>query len=183
MRYLNLFVNYSYQWMPEIEDFPAGATINDVNWPAENRFNAGLNFNYSKWLGNFSVNYTDEAYWQDVLDARFAGTTDAFTLVNGAIGYRWCNDKIVTSLKLTNIANQEVQQHIFGDVMRAAGRRRGSLRFLSATPRRRSSSAGPQVRAFQPAVARPRGRRPRRPSLRSSSSRDVSGRLHLWPDV
>jgi hypothetical protein len=64
------------------------------------------------------VNYTDEAYWQDVLDARFAGTTDAFTLVNGAIGYRWYNDKIVTSLKLTNIANQEVQQHIFGDIMR-----------------------------------------------------------------
>ena len=116
--YLNLFVNYSYQWMPEIDDFPAGVTINDVNWPAENRFNAGLNFTYEKWLGNFSVNYTDDAYWQDVLDARFAGTTDAFTLVNGAIGYRWFNEKIVTSLKLTNIGNQEVQQHIFGDIMR-----------------------------------------------------------------
>jgi outer membrane receptor protein involved in Fe transport len=116
--FLNLFVNYSYQWMPEIEDFPAGATINDVNWPAKNRFNAGFNFTYEKWLGNLSVNYTDEAFWQDVLDARFAGTTDAFTLVNAAVGYRWFNDKIVTSLKLTNIGNQEIQQHIFGDVMR-----------------------------------------------------------------
>jgi outer membrane receptor protein involved in Fe transport len=115
---LNLFVNYSYQWMPEIEDFPAGTTINDVNWPAENRFNAGLNVTHGKWLGNFSVNYTDEAYWQDVLDARFAGTTDAFTLVNGAIGYRWFNETIVTSLKLTNIGNQEIQQHIFGDILR-----------------------------------------------------------------
>ena len=113
-----VFVNYSYQWMPEIEDFPAGATINDVNWPAENRFNAGLNVTHGKWLGNFSVNYTDEAYWQDVLDARFAGTTEAFTLVNGAIGYRWFNETIVTSLKLTNIGNQEVQQHIFGDILR-----------------------------------------------------------------
>jgi iron complex outermembrane receptor protein len=116
--FVNVFVNYSYQWMPEIEDFPAGVTINDVNWPAKNRFNVGLNFNYEKWLGNVSVNYTDEAYWQDVLDARFAGTTDAFTLVNGAIGYRWYNDTIVTSLKLTNIGNQEVQQHIFGDILR-----------------------------------------------------------------
>ena len=115
---LNLFVNYSYQWMPEIEDFPAGTTINDVNWPAENRFNAGVNVNYGKWLGNFSVNYTDEAYWQDVLDARFAGTTDAFTLINGAIGYQWFNDTITTSLKLTNIANEEIQQHIFGDILR-----------------------------------------------------------------
>jgi len=64
------------------------------------------------------VNYTDEAYWQDVLDARFAGTTDAFTLVSGSIGYRWFNEKIVTSLKLTNIGNQEIQQHIFGDILR-----------------------------------------------------------------
>jgi hypothetical protein len=71
-----------------------------------------------KWFGNVSLNYTDEAYWQDVLDARFAGITDAFTLVSGAIGYRWFNEKIVTSLKLTNIGNQEIQQHIFGDILR-----------------------------------------------------------------
>ena len=116
--FLNLFVNYSYQWMPEIEDFPAGVTINDVNWPAENRFNVGANVNYMKWFGSVSLNYTGDAYWQDVLDARFAGTTDAFTLVNGAIGYRWLNDKVVTSLKLTNIGNQEIQQHIFGDILR-----------------------------------------------------------------
>jgi len=116
--YLNLFVNYSYQWMPEIEDFPAGVTINDVNWPAKNRFNVGANVNYRKWFGNVSVNYTDESYWQDVLDARFAGTTDAFTLLNAAIGYRWLNEKVVTSLKMTNIGNQEIQQHIFGDILR-----------------------------------------------------------------
>jgi iron complex outermembrane receptor protein len=116
--YLNLFANYSYQWMPEIDDFPTGVTIADINWPAKNRFNIGANVNYMKWFGNVSVNYTDDAYWQDVLDARFAGTTDAFTLVSGAIGYRWLNEKIVTSLKLTNIGNQEIQQHIFGDILR-----------------------------------------------------------------
>jgi outer membrane receptor protein involved in Fe transport len=116
--FLNVFANYSYQWMPEIEDFPVGVTINDVNWPAKNRFNAGFNFTYNKWLGNVAVSYTDEAYWQDVLDARFAGTTDAFTLVNGAVGYRWLNEKVVTSLKVTNLGNTEAQQHIFGDVIR-----------------------------------------------------------------
>jgi iron complex outermembrane receptor protein len=116
--FVNLFVNYSYQWMPEIEDFPVGTTINDVNWPAKNRFNIGGNVSYMKWFGNLSVNYTDSAYWQDVLDARFAGATDAYTLVNGAIGYRWFNEKVVTSLKLINIANKEIQQHIFGDILR-----------------------------------------------------------------
>jgi outer membrane receptor protein involved in Fe transport len=117
-RYVNVFVNYSYQWMPEVEDLPAGTSINDINWPAENRFNAGVDFTYQRFLGNLSVNYTDEAYWQDVLDARYAGTTDPFTLVNAGFGVRWLGDKVVTSLKLTNIANEEIQQHVFGDIIK-----------------------------------------------------------------
>ena len=118
IRYVNLFANYSYQWMPEVENLPPGTTINDVNWPAENRFNAGFDFSYVRFLGNLSVHYTDEAYWQDVLDFRYAGTTDAFTIVNGAFGVRWLDNKITTSIKVTNLGNQEVQQHIFGDILK-----------------------------------------------------------------
>ena len=117
-RGLNVFANYSHQWMPEAEDLPPGTSITDINWPAENRFNAGFNFSQSRFLGNLSVNYTDEAYWQDVLDARYAGKTEAFTLVNGAFGVRWLGERIVTSLKVTNLANEEVQQHIFGDILK-----------------------------------------------------------------
>jgi outer membrane receptor protein involved in Fe transport len=117
-RFLNVFANYSYQWMPEVEDLPPGITINDFNWPAKNRFNVGFAANYQRYLGNLSVSYTDKAYWQDVLDVRYAGTTDSYTLVNGAFGVKWLGEKIVTSIKATNIANQEVQQHIFGDILR-----------------------------------------------------------------
>ena len=117
-RYVNVFANYSYQWMPEVEDLPAGTGITDINWPAENRFNAGFDFSYTRFFGNLAVNYTDEAYWQDVLDVRFAGTTEAFTLVNGGIGVRWLGDRVATSLKVTNLGNQEVQQHIFGDILK-----------------------------------------------------------------
>jgi hypothetical protein len=49
---------------------------------------------------------------------RYAGTTDAYTLWNGTFGVRWGGEKVVTSLKITNIGNAEVQQHIFGDVLR-----------------------------------------------------------------
>jgi iron complex outermembrane receptor protein len=117
-RYLNAFTNYSYQWMPEIADFPAGTGIADINWPAKNRFNAGFDFSYQRLLGNLTVNRTDSAYWQDVLDARFAGSTKPYTIVNTGIGVRWARDKVVTSLKVTNLANQEVQQHIFGDIVK-----------------------------------------------------------------
>jgi outer membrane receptor for ferrienterochelin and colicin len=111
------FANYSYQWKPEVE-FPAPFTVNDINWPAKNRFNAGFGVDTNRYLGNLSVSYSDDAYWQDVLDARFAGTTDAYTLVSGSAGLKWANERVVTSVKVTNLFNKEIMQHIFGDVLR-----------------------------------------------------------------
>jgi outer membrane receptor protein involved in Fe transport len=113
-RYVNGFINYSYQADPVVEDFDPS----EINHPANNRFNVGFNFNYQRYLGNLTVSYTDEAYWQDVLDARYAGTTDPFTLVNFAFGLKWMNDRLVTSAKVMNLLNQEVQQHVFGDIMK-----------------------------------------------------------------
>ncbi len=117
-RFVNVFANYSYQWKPVVRDLPAGTSIADVNWPASNRFNAGFDFSYRRYLGNMSVNFTDEAYWQDVLDVRYAGPTDSFTLVNATFGVRWLDDRVTTSLKVTNLGNQQVQQHVFGDIMK-----------------------------------------------------------------
>ena len=117
-RFVNVFANYSYQWKPVVRDLPPGTSIADVNWPASNRVNAGFDFSYRRYLGNLSVNFTDEAYWQDVLDLRYAGFTDSFTLVNATVGMRWLDNKLTTSLKITNLGNEEVQQHIFGDIMR-----------------------------------------------------------------
>ena len=114
-RYLNAFANYSYQWDPEALNL---ATVLELNLPPNNRFNAGFNFSYSRYLGNLSVNYTDQAFWQDVLDARFHGTTDAYTLINGGFGVRWAGERLVTSIKVTNLANKEIMQHVFGDVIK-----------------------------------------------------------------
>jgi outer membrane receptor protein involved in Fe transport len=112
-RDLNVFVNYSYQADPVVDFDPL-----EANAPANNRFNAGFNFSRGRYLGNLDASYSGQAYWQDVFDLRYAGTTDAYTLVNGAFGVRWAGEKVVTSLKVTNIGNSEVQQHIFGDVLR-----------------------------------------------------------------
>jgi iron complex outermembrane receptor protein len=112
-RDVNVFVNYSYQADPVVDFDPL-----EANSPANNRFNAGFNVSRGRFLGNLDVSYSGSAYWQDVFDIRYAGTTDAYTLVNGAFGVRWAGEKVVTSLKVTNIGNSEVQQHIFGDVLR-----------------------------------------------------------------
>ncbi len=107
-------MNYSFQANPVIEGFDP----QEANKPANHRFNAGFDFSRNRFLGNLSVSYTGSAYWQDVLDVRYAGTTEAYTLVNGAVGVRWMGNRVVTSIKVTNLANAEVQQHIFGDVFR-----------------------------------------------------------------
>ncbi len=117
-RTVNVFANYSYQATPEpaFPGFTATAALAEINLPPKNRFNAGFNFGVQHWTGNLQVSYTDTAYWQDVLDARYAGSTKAYTLVNTGIGYRWLDDKLTTSLKITNLGNEQVQQHVFGDI-------------------------------------------------------------------
>jgi outer membrane receptor protein involved in Fe transport len=112
-RALNMFANYSYQAEPE-PDF----SLSEVNLPPQNRFNVGLNFSEGRYLGNFSVSYVDEAYWQDVLDARYAGPTEAYTQYNGAFGMRFAQDKITATIKGINLTNEEVQSHVFGDIIK-----------------------------------------------------------------
>ncbi len=114
-RSINAFINYSYQPEPS-PNFPKS----EINIPPRNRLNAGFSATKGRYMGDFMVTTQSAAYWQDVLDARYAGTTDAFTLVNASFGIRWAEGKVTTSIKATNILNQEVKQHVFGDVIKAA---------------------------------------------------------------
>lgn len=113
-RAVTVFANYSYQWQPQVEGFP----LSEANLPPKHRFNAGGSITHGRYLGNLAVNYTSEAFWQDVLDARFAGTTAAYTTVNGAVGATWAGGRVTTSLKVNNLANRPVMPHVFGDVVK-----------------------------------------------------------------
>jgi len=110
---LNVFVNYSYQAEPE-PDF----ALSEINLPPTNRFNAGLNFSQGHYLGNLSVSFVDDAFFQDVLDARFAGPTEAYTQVNGAFGVKFLRDKLQTTIKVINLLDEDIQSHVFGDIMK-----------------------------------------------------------------
>jgi outer membrane receptor protein involved in Fe transport len=110
----SLFANYSWQGEPE----PKGFDISELNLPPTYRFNAGLSFNYKQCFGNVAINHTDGAFWQDVLDARYSGLTDTYTTVNAGLGARLMRDKLTASLKVTNLGNARVQQHVFGDILK-----------------------------------------------------------------
>jgi iron complex outermembrane receptor protein len=111
--YLDMFANYSWQGKPDPKDF----ALSELNLPAKNRFNGGLGLNYKRYMANLSVSYSDSAFWQDVLDARYSGTTDAYTLVNAGFGVKWMSDRLTTSIKAVNLGNDDVQQHVFGDLI------------------------------------------------------------------
>jgi outer membrane receptor protein involved in Fe transport len=110
---LNVFANYSYQAEP-VPDF----ALSEINLPPTNRFNAGFSYNKNRYLGNLSVSFVDDAFWQDVLDARFAGPTEAYTQVNGAVGVRFANNKATATLKVINVTNADIQSHVFGDIIK-----------------------------------------------------------------
>jgi outer membrane receptor protein involved in Fe transport len=110
---IGVFANYSFQAEPE-----ANFDLAELNLPAKNRFNVGFNVTRGRFLGDLNVSYSDGAFWQDVLNDVFHGTTDSYTLVNGGFGVKWANNRVTTSVKGTNLANQEIQQHVFGDIIK-----------------------------------------------------------------
>lgn len=64
------------------------------------------------------MSFTDEAFWQDVLDARFHGPTESYTLTSGGFGIRFDEDRITVAIKVSNISNTDAQQHVFGDIIK-----------------------------------------------------------------
>lgn len=118
---VSVSVNYSWQDDPEVLDadpdqipYPA----EEISLPPTNRFNAAINLGAKRFIGSLSVNYSDEAFWSDVLTSAFNGFTDSYTLFNGSFGVRWANGKVTTSVKVNNILNEEIQQHNFGDILK-----------------------------------------------------------------
>jgi outer membrane receptor protein involved in Fe transport len=113
--------NYSWQDRPEALDPDEGQLpyLNEeVALPAKNRFNLGLNWSAERFLGSASLNYCDEAFWSDVLQSQFHGFTDSYAMVNASFGVRWSDGKLVTTVKGTNLLNETIQQHVFGDILK-----------------------------------------------------------------
>jgi hypothetical protein len=107
------YVNYSYQAEPD-----PNFALSELNLPPNNRFSTGVNYSGNRLFGSASLSYAGEAFWQDILDARYVGTTAAQTTVNASLGAKWSSGKYITTLKVVNLTNRQVLQHVFSDVSR-----------------------------------------------------------------
>ena len=90
----------------------------ELSLPPTHRVNVGASLNGSRFLGNASVSVATAAFWSDVLTSEFHGYSDGYAMVNGSFGLKWNGGAITTLIKVTNLFNQSIQQHIFGDILR-----------------------------------------------------------------
>ena len=105
------WANLSWQDEPDIE----GADPIDVNRAPEWRANLGVGQDLGRFFWDATVNYQGEAYWADVLFARAA--TAGFTQLNASLGWRLREEKLTVKLIGQNLTDDQLQQHIFGDII------------------------------------------------------------------
>ena len=117
-RGLTAFANYSWQDKPKILDDPNPFPAAELALPPTNRFNIGFNYDDVRFLGSASVNYSDKAFWSDVLSSPYHGFSDAYTMLNGSFGVKWAGGRVTTLVKSTNMTNEDIQQHVFGDIVK-----------------------------------------------------------------
>jgi len=110
---VSAYANYSYQKDPD-----PNFDLSELNLAPNNRFSAGTTYSGPRIFGSASLAYAGEAFWQDVLDSRYVGTTKAQTTINGSLGAKWAGGKYTTSIKVINLTNRQILQHVFADVAR-----------------------------------------------------------------
>lgn len=109
----SLYANYAYQADPD-PDFD----IREVNLAPTNQFSTGVNYSGARFFGSISANYTADAFWQDILDARYHGTTDSHLTANMSLGVKWGGDRYAATVKAINLTDKQHQSHVFGDILR-----------------------------------------------------------------
>jgi len=118
---VSFFANYSWQDAPSILEASPGQIPyppNEVGLPPAHRFNAGFGYSGQRFFVNANVDYASRALWVDVLTAEYAGFTDPYASLNATLGVKLADGKVLLALKGTNLANQRIQQHIFGDLLK-----------------------------------------------------------------
>jgi len=115
---VSAFANYSWQAKPSALDSATPFPADELALPPTNRFNVGASFDTRRLLGSGSVQYVDSAFWSDVLTSAYHGFTDAYTMVNGTFGVKWNQGRLTTLVKGTNLLNSDIQQHVFGDILK-----------------------------------------------------------------
>ncbi len=88
-----------------------------VNIPARDRLGVGAQVDRGRWYAGLTWDHVDRTFWQDVLTSTFWGFVPSYDLVGIRGGWRFHAPGIELSAQVTNLLDEEIQQHIFGDII------------------------------------------------------------------
>lgn len=111
------YVNYSWQDDPVATGY-SEAEQAEIALPAKHRVNAGVNAQVGMANIGVTANYTSRAFWTDVLTSDYHGWTEPFTMVNASLAVDLLEGRLRPGVRVVNLLNQNIQQHIFGDVLK-----------------------------------------------------------------
>lgn len=137
---VSTFLNYSWQDDPRTggvsmldridsvlaetaldEDLDGDGAVADtsdfVNIPAKHRISFNVQLDRRRWYSALSYDFIAKTFWQDVLTSDFWGWVDSYSLVGLRGGVRWPSSGIELSGQVTNLLDQRIQQHIYGDII------------------------------------------------------------------
>lgn len=132
-RGLSAALNYSWQSDPlssgirmsdridtAVQQHQAGFTPDTadfVNIPARHRVSASGSLDRRRWFASASWDYISGTFWQDVLTSDYWGFVSGYHLVGVRGGWRWPRQGLELTGQITNLLNDPIQQHIYGDIM------------------------------------------------------------------
>ena len=117
-RSASAWFNYSWQGDPEVLEADSPFPPTELTLPPTHRINVGVSLDGSRFLGSASVSAATAAFWSDVLTPEYHGYSNGYSMVNGSFGVKWSGGAVTTLVKVTNLFNESIQQHIFGDILR-----------------------------------------------------------------
>jgi len=88
-----------------------------VNIPARHRVSGSLGLDRPRWSASASWDYISGTFWQDVLTSDYWGFVSGYNLVGVRGAWRWPRQGLELTAQLTNLLNEPIQQHIYGDVL------------------------------------------------------------------
>ena len=110
--------NYSWQDRPTVLEADDPYPLTRLNLPPAHRVNVGASLNGRRFLGDLSVHHATAAFWSDGLTSEYHGYSPAYTLVNATAGVKWRDGRWTTLVRVGNLLNTTIRQHIFGDLLR-----------------------------------------------------------------
>jgi outer membrane receptor protein involved in Fe transport len=108
--------SYTFQMEPRLEQDTMLPL--QINRPARHKGGAGAAYVGGKWTFGGDLRFTGEAFWADVLTPEFWGSTSSYWSVNARASYRLAKSPWMLWIAATNLFDERIQSHVYGDIVR-----------------------------------------------------------------